>query len=176
MLNTAFAGNSTDVTVYVRGFTASTGLPYTAGAWNTSGIAASYIREGGSSTSITLATQTANGAHSDGGFVHVAGGVYRLDLPDAAVATGADFVMVQVSGIADVTFTAAQVDITGSNPRTADLTATDIANAVVEAEIDALETYNRSSNTAATITGPINGATTLTITTDASYQPIKSIA
>ena len=55
-------------------------------------------------------------------------------------------------------------------------TTTDIANAVVEAEIDALETYNRTTNTAATITGPINGATTLTITTDAAYEPIKSIS
>jgi len=53
---------------------------------------------------------------------------------------------------------------------------TAIANAVVEAEIDALETYNRTTNTAATITGPTNGATTLTITTDAAYEPIKSIA
>jgi len=53
---------------------------------------------------------------------------------------------------------------------------TAIAHAVVEAEIDALETYNRTSNTAATITGPTNGATTLTITTDAAYEPIKSIS
>jgi hypothetical protein len=53
---------------------------------------------------------------------------------------------------------------------------TAIANAVVEAEIDALETYNRTSNTAATITGPTSGAVTLAIVTDASYEPIKSIA
>lgn len=63
-----------------------------------------------------------------------------------------------------------------STVMTAASSTSDIANAVVEAEIDALETYNRSSNTSATITGPINGATTLTITTDAAYQPIKSIA
>lgn len=62
----------------------------------------------------------------------------------------------------------------GAPGTTADRTA--IANAVVEAEIDALETYNRTTNTAATITGPINGATTLTITTDAAYEPIKSIS
>jgi hypothetical protein len=54
-------------------------------------------------------------------------------------------------------------------------TATAIANAVVEAEIDALETYNRSTNTSATITGPTSGTNTLTITTDSTYQPIKSI-
>ena len=123
MTNTAYAGNSTDVTVEVRGFTASTGLPYTAGAFNTSGITAQYIRNRGSATTITLATQTANGAHSDGGFVHVAGGVYRLDLPDAAVASGADDVIIVVSGITDVTFTAARIEILGADPRSATVSA-----------------------------------------------------
>jgi hypothetical protein len=61
----------------------------------------------------------------------------------------------------------------GAPNGTSSLTA--IANAVVEAEIDALETYDRTTNTAATITGPTSGANTLTITTDASYLPIKSI-
>lgn len=123
MTNTAYAGNSTDVTVEVRGFTASTGLPYTAGAFNTAGIAAQYIRNRGSATTITLATQTANGAHSDGGFVHVAAGVYRLDLPDAAVASGADDVAIVVSGISDVVFSVARIEILGANPRSATVDA-----------------------------------------------------
>jgi hypothetical protein len=61
----------------------------------------------------------------------------------------------------------------GAPNGTSSLTA--IANAVIEAEIDALETYSRTTNTAATITGPTSGVNTLTITTDAAYQPIKSI-
>jgi hypothetical protein len=61
----------------------------------------------------------------------------------------------------------------GAPNGTSSLTA--IANAVVEAEIDALETYNRTTNTAATITGPTSGSNALTITTDAAYLPIKSI-
>lgn len=123
MTNTAYAGNSTDVTVEVRGFVASTGLPYTAGAHNTAGIAASYIRNRGASTAISLVTQTANGAHTDGGFVHVAAGIYRLDLPDAAVASGADDVVIQVSGITDVVFTVARIEILGSDPRSATVAA-----------------------------------------------------
>lgn len=119
MTNTAYKGNSTDVTVELRGFTASTGMPYTAGVFNTSGITASYIRNRGASTAISLVTQTATGTHTDGGFVHVAGGVYRLDLPDAAVQSGADDVIVQVSGVADVVFTAVRIDILGANPRAA---------------------------------------------------------
>lgn len=123
MTNTAYLGGSTDVTVYVRGFTASTGVPYTAGAHNTSGIGATYIRNKAASTTITLATQTASAAHTDGGFVHVAGGLYRLDLPDAAVATSADSVSVQVSGITDVVFTVARIDILGADPRSTTLDA-----------------------------------------------------
>lgn len=119
MTNTAYKGNSTDVTVELRGFTASTGMPYTNGAHNTSGITCSYIRNRGASTAISLVTQTATGAHTDGGFVHVAGGVYRLDLPDAAVATGTDDVIIQVSGVTDVVFTAVRIDILGADPRAA---------------------------------------------------------
>ena len=178
MTNTAYLGGSTDVTVYVRGFTASTGLPYTAGAHNTSGLTINQVRNRAAAVAITAVTQTASGAHTDGGFVHIAGGLYRVDITDASVATSADSVQIVVFGVTDVVFSVARIDIMGGDPRSATLAAaanTAIANAVVEAEIDALETYNRTSNTAATITGPTSGATTLTITTDAAYEPIKSI-
>jgi len=72
----------------------TTGLPVTSLAYNSSGVDLWYRREGAAVTSITEATQTASGAHSDGGFVHLANGVYRLDLPDAAVASGVDSVTV----------------------------------------------------------------------------------
>lgn len=80
------------VTLYIVDNT--TGLPVTSLAYNSSGIDLWYRREGAAVTSITEATQTASGAHSDGGFVHLANGVYRLDLPDAAVASGVDSVTV----------------------------------------------------------------------------------
>jgi hypothetical protein len=135
MTNTAYASGSTGVTVEIRGFTASTGLPYTAGAFNTAGITAQYIRTRSAAVSITLATQTAAGAWASGGFVHVAGGVYRLDVPNAAFASGADDVVIVVSGITDVTFTAATVDLTGSDPRTAAPTTTEIADAVLDRDM-----------------------------------------
>jgi hypothetical protein len=135
MTNTAYASGSTGVTVEVRGFVASTGVPYTAGAFNTAGITAQYIRTRSAAVSITLATQTAAGAWASGGFVHVAGGVYRLDVPNAAFASGADDVVIVVSGITDVTFTAATVDLTGSDPRTAAPTTTEIADAVLDRDM-----------------------------------------
>lgn len=85
---------STDVTIYMRMLDSTTALPKTDGAYNSAGLTLSYVRDKAAAVSITPATQTAAGAHSDGGFVHVANGLYRVDLPDAACATGVDAVMV----------------------------------------------------------------------------------
>jgi hypothetical protein len=76
-----------------------TGLTYQSGS-----LIAYYTRVGGSATAITLATQTVTGAWSSGGFVEVdathAPGLYRLDVPDAAIAyaAGVDGVVISLSG------------------------------------------------------------------------------
>jgi hypothetical protein len=85
---------TTDVTVYVRVIDSTDGTPETGVAHDTAGIDLWYMREGADHVSITEATQTAAGAHSDGGFVHISDGWCRLDLPDAACASGVDGVMV----------------------------------------------------------------------------------
>lgn len=133
MTNTAYLGGSTDVTVYVRGFTASTGLPVTTVTHATSGLAINQIRNKAAAVSITPVTQTASGAHSDGGFVHVAGGLYRVDTTDATVASGADSAQVVVSGVTDVVFTVARIEILGANPRsaTADVNVVKMNNTTV---------------------------------------------
>lgn len=61
-------------------------------------ILASYWRQGGIRVSITLTSlAAANSAHADGGWIEVDSaampGVYRLDLPDAAIASAADWVV-----------------------------------------------------------------------------------
>ena len=86
--------NATDQSVTLHIVDNTTKLPATGLAYNSSGIDLWYRREGAAVVSITEATQTASGAHADGGFVHLANGVYRLDLPDAAVASGANHVTV----------------------------------------------------------------------------------
>ena len=57
-----------------------------------------------STAAITMVTQTVTGAHTDGGFVEVDAtnckGLYRLDLPDAAVASGAfTIISIEFDGI-----------------------------------------------------------------------------
>lgn len=92
------------------------------------GGSASYMRQGATRTDLTLITQTVGGAHSDGGFVEVDAtnmpGVYRCDFPDAAYATGVDFVVCQIVVAAANNAVAApiQVDITDFDLRTANVT------------------------------------------------------
>jgi VCBS repeat-containing protein len=77
----------------------------TTGAATTGKIAAdmtgSYWRQGGVRVAITLTDLAAvNSAYSSGGVKEVDGtnqpGLYRLDLPDGAVGTGADWVVVSI--------------------------------------------------------------------------------
>lgn len=84
---------STDRSVVLRIIDETTGIPETGVVYNTSGIALWYRREGAAKTDITEATLAAlTTAHADGGFLHIADGEYRLDAPDAAFATGANYV------------------------------------------------------------------------------------
>lgn len=84
---------STDRSVTIRIIDSTDGSPETGVVFNTSGIDLWYRREGAAKVSITEATLSAlTDAHSDGGFLHIGDGEYRLDLPDAAYATGANHV------------------------------------------------------------------------------------
>ena len=84
-----FPADSTDVSVVIRIIDSTDGTPETGVVFNTSGIDLEYRREGAASVDITEATLAAlTTAHTDGGFLHIGNGYYRLDLPDAAVANG----------------------------------------------------------------------------------------
>jgi hypothetical protein len=75
----------------------ATGLTYA-----TSGLAAYYVRNQSAPVAITLVTQTATGAWSSGGFAEISSslvpGVYRLDVPNAALAAGVSDVTIVVRG------------------------------------------------------------------------------
>jgi hypothetical protein len=93
MLQDIVKKGSTDRSVTVRIIDSTDGTPETGVVFNTSGIDLWYRREGAAKTSITEATLAAlTTAHTDGGFLHIGDGIYRLDLPDAAFASGANYV------------------------------------------------------------------------------------
>ncbi len=75
----------------------ATGLTY-----NTSGLQAYYIRNRSTTTAISLVSQTASGSWVSGGFAEIsssnAPGLYRLDIPNAALASGTDEVTIVVKG------------------------------------------------------------------------------
>jgi hypothetical protein len=79
-----------DVALVQNAGATAPGNPLTGLAYNTSGLTCYYRNSPtGTSTAITLATQTVGGAFSAGGFVAVDGtnmpGSYRFDLPNALV-------------------------------------------------------------------------------------------
>jgi len=84
-----------DVSVVIRIIDSTDGTPETGVVWNTAGIDLEYRREGAVSVDITEATLAAlTTAHTDGGFLHIGNGYYRLDLPDAACAAGVTGVLI----------------------------------------------------------------------------------
>lgn len=86
---------STDVSVVIRIVDSTDGTPETAVEHNTAGIDLWYRREGAAVSSITEAALAAlTTAHTDGGIEHISHGFYRLDVPDAAFASGVDGVQI----------------------------------------------------------------------------------
>lgn len=87
------------VTVKIIG--AADGIPDQSLAYNTSGLALWYRRQGGAKVALTLAdltTPALTDAWEDSGFLHIDDGDYRLDLPAAAAASGAEWVDVGGTG------------------------------------------------------------------------------
>lgn len=93
--------NTTDITTYFHLRNSADGTSKTGLVFNSSGAVASYIRDKGARTAITLATLTSSSAvHADGGFVEIdstnAKGLYRFDIPDAVIASGVNQAIVHL--------------------------------------------------------------------------------
>lgn len=122
------AKGATDQSVYVRIVSATDGTPVTDVTAATAGLDLAYIRTRSAAVSLTesdLASATAT--HSDGGIYHVGFGWYRVDLPDAAFASGAD--AVEVTGTAtDMIVMGATIQLTPGDWST--LTEQQVADAM----------------------------------------------
>lgn len=118
------------------------GTPETGVAFDTTGIDLKYRRDLSAAVSITEATLAAlTTAHTDGGFKEIGFGVYRLDLPDAAWATGADHVTIfgTVTGMIVLPVTVQLVDFDPEDGASLGLdlaTTAEITDAVMDDTIE----------------------------------------
>jgi len=149
--------NSTDQSVVIRIIDSTDGTPETGVDYDTSGIDLWYRREAATKTSITEAALAAlDSAHSDGGIEHIGDGYYRLDLPDAAVATGCNGVMVggAVTGMIVIGCYIALIDMNPYDSVRAGLTAlpnaaADAAGGLVISDAGGLDADTMASNVTA---------------------------
>lgn len=126
--------DGTDFTIFVDAYGADDFLPEDGLAYDTSGLQAYYAREGATPVEITLADQTVTGSHTDGGFKEIdptnLPGTYRLDLPDAAIATGVNHVRVYLLGTS-IIFEPVHLTLVDFDPHSAPATPGDIRDEFV---------------------------------------------
>jgi hypothetical protein len=120
-------GASTSVTLplFIINSTTGAGLSGLSGLTSaSSGLVCKYRRQGQSSwTTVSLSAATL-GTWSSGGFIADTGGVagtYGLGLPNAAVASGAQWVIVQLSGAADMAPVCIEMELDAVNYQDANL-------------------------------------------------------
>lgn len=120
--------------IFIQDSTVTTGAGKTGLVFNTSSLTAYYVRPGAAAVSITLATQTVTGAWSSGGFVEVDAanmpGVYRLDIPDAALAAGKTSVAILLKGATGMAPVTLEVELTLVNNQSATAFMTSVASVV----------------------------------------------
>jgi hypothetical protein len=180
---------ATSQTVYIEVLdsTSTTGGRKTGLAFGTSGLTAYYARIGAAATAITLVTQTASGAWSSGGFAEVDSanmpGVYRLDVPNAAVASGVDSVVVTLKGATGMAQVSIAIQLTGvdlQDATAAGLTNLDAAVSSRLAPTVAARTLDVSATGEAGVDwGNVGSPTTtvgLTGTTISSAQVVASVS
>ena len=115
---------SKSVDVFIRDSSVTTGAGLAGLVFDSGGLTAYYRRPGGSATAITLVTlANAQAAFSSGGFVAVDGtnmpGVYRLDIPNAVLATGVNDCVIMLKGAANMEPCVMEIQLTSFNPNDA---------------------------------------------------------
>lgn len=108
--------------IFVLDGSATDGSGLTGLAWNTSGLAWYYIREGAASaTQVTLATMTV-GTWASGGFKEIDStnlpGVYEIGVPNAALAAGANSVAMMLQGATDMAPVPIEIQLEGQHLET----------------------------------------------------------
>ena len=175
------SAGSTDKSVVLRIVDSTDGTPEQAVTSATAGLALWYWREGAAAlaalTESDLATLDA--AHADGGMLHIDDGYYRVDIPDAAFATGADFVLIggAATGMVVIGETcqlmAVPADVTAGNALpdsySADGAQPTLAQAILEIRQFLFE--RAVSGTTVTVKKPNGSSSAMTFTLDNNASP-----
>ena len=177
---------SKDVNILIQDSSVSTGAGKTGIAYNTSGLTAYYHRQGSNAaTAITLATKTL-GTWATGGFVEVSSanmpGLYELGIPDAALASGATWVVIMLFGVTNMAPVTLEIELTSVDNQDSvrmGLTALPNANA---ASSNGLLTSGTGSNQLSTSSGLVTlagvthtGATIPTVTTTGTATNVTTV-
>ena len=112
---------TTSRSVYLKILSSVTGNGLTALVYNSASLTAYYVRTAGTPTAISLVTlANAQAAWSSGGFVKCDDtnmpGLYRLDLPDAVLASGVNEVVVTLKGATNMADCDLKVELVDFDP------------------------------------------------------------
>jgi hypothetical protein len=130
---------SKSIDVFIRDTSQTDGRGLTGLVFNTGSLVAYYHRPGSAAAAITLVTlASATAAWASGGFVAVDGtnmpGLYRLDVPDAVLATGVDEVVIMLRGAANMSVEPIEIQLVSYNPNdSVRMGLTALPNAAAEA-------------------------------------------
>jgi len=138
---------STSVSLYVfiQDSSVTTGAGLTGLVFNTASLTAYYVRPLAAATAITLATlAAATSVWASGGFKEVDAtnmpGVYRLDIPDAVIATGVNSVVVMLKGASNMAPVLLEIGLVAYDPQSAtDLGLTTLAAAATQTSVNTID-------------------------------------
>lgn len=143
------------------------------------GASAKYIREQGLATSFSLVDlASANAAHQDGGFFEVSDALYRLDVPDNALAAGVNYVSVLLEfdgtlleGV--LVFLRNPTNNVGAGAVEYCVTIDDGSNPLAEAEVWVSTDEAGTNVIAGTLTTDANGQATFMLDAGSYYLWVK---
>lgn len=176
--------SSLSLYVFIQDSASINGSGKTGLVYNSSGLKAYYVRPRAAAVAISLVTQTVTGGYSSGGFVEVDStnmpGVYRLDLPNAAVAAGADSAVIMLSGAVGMAPLVLEVELKSGvafTVGTGSTTTSVVTSACTPAASDSTQFTGRIIEFAAdTTTAALRGKVARVLTNTVSATPTLTIA
>jgi hypothetical protein len=151
--DTSYLGGATSKIGKVKAWNITAGTLNTGTVFNTSGLVATYTRDGAAVVTMALVTGVV-ASYVSCGFIHRGAGVYEFGIPAAAIAASADGVDFAFSGVTDVMFSDMRVEILGADPRSS-----------ATPNVNVISIASQTASAAATVVFPATLASTSNVTT-----------